>query len=76
MKGQTVYLQVAVQMFMRGIDRKTLAEKTGITYTSLIRKLRDESPITLQEAMKIKKALGTDMALEELFARRENEEIP
>lgn len=70
MRGECVYLQVMVQMYMKGWDSRMLAEKTGIKYTSMRRKLRGMAPLRLEEARLIQQALGCAMPLEELFARR------
>ncbi|MBR5110089.1 MAG: hypothetical protein IK099_07825 [Clostridia bacterium] len=71
MRGECVYLQVMVQMYMKGWDSRVLAEKTGIKYTSMRRKLRGMAPLQLEEARRIQQALNCPMPLEELFARRE-----
>ena len=71
MRGDCVYLQVLVQMYLRGWDSRTLAEKTGLTYTSVRRKLRGLSPLYLEEARRIQEALDCGMSLDALFARRD-----
>lgn len=71
MRGECVYMQVLVQMYLKGWDSKTLAEKTGMTYTSIRRKLRGMAPMTLEEARRIQAALDCGMSLDALFARRE-----
>lgn len=48
-----------------------LAEETGIKYQTLSEKLRGNSPFSFKETLLIKKALGVDMPLEELFANYE-----
>lgn len=70
MKRTGVYAQVIVQMYLQGMDSHTLAEKTGISYPSLRRKLRGDGMLRLEEALSIRQALGCDLPLEELFARR------
>lgn len=71
MRGDCVYLQVLVQMYLRGWDSRTLAEKTGLTYTSVRRKLRGLSPLHLEEARRIQQALDCGMSLDALFARKD-----
>lgn len=44
-----------------------LSNETGIRYQTLSEKIRGNSPLTLKEAVEIKKALDLDMPLEELF---------
>lgn len=45
-----------------------LSNDTGIRYQTLSEKLRGNSQFTVKEAMAIKKALGVDMPIDELFA--------
>lgn len=71
MHGDCIYLQVVVQMYLRGWTSHILAERTGIPYASLRRKLRGASPLHLEEARRIQSALGGDMSLDTLFALRE-----
>lgn len=71
MRGECIYLQVMVQMYLKGWDSRTLSEKTGISYPSLRRKLRGSSPMGLEEARQIQRALGCGLNLDTLFARRE-----
>lgn len=71
MRGDCVYLQVLVQMYLRGWDSRTLAEKAGLTYTSVRRKLRGLSPLHLEEARRIQQALDCGMSLDALFARKD-----
>ncbi len=72
MKKPCVYMQVMVQMYLRGMDSHMLAEKAGISYPSLRRKLRGEGGLGLEEAKRIHRALGSDLSLEALFERRED----
>ena len=72
MRGDCVYLQVLVQMYLRGWDSRVLAEKAGLTYTSVRRKLRGLSPLHLEEARRIQEALDCGLSLDALFARRDS----
>ena len=72
MRGECVYLQVMVQMYLRCWDSKELAEKAGLTYTSIRRKLRGTSPLHLEEARRIQEALDCGLSLDVLFARRKD----
>ena len=72
MRGECVYLQVMVQMYMKGWDSRTLAEKSGMPYTSMRRKLRGMTPLHLEEARRIQEALDCGMSLDKLFARRDH----
>ena len=69
MRGECVYLQVMVQMYMKGWDSRTLAEKSGMAYTSMRRKLRGVTALHLEEARRIQQALDCGMSLDMLFAR-------
>ena len=70
MRSNCVYAQVMVQMFMKGWNMRQLAEETDISYVSLRRKLRGESPFLLEEAMKVRSALAVQMPLDMLFEKR------
>ncbi len=72
MKNTCVYMQVMVEMFLRNMDSHALAEKAGISYPSLRRKLRGEGSLGLEEAKRIRWALDSDKPLETLFERRED----
>ena len=72
MRGECVYLQVMVQMYMKGWDSRTLAEKSGMPYTAMRRKLRGMTPLHLEEARRIQEALDCGMSLDMLFARRDH----
>lgn len=71
MRGECVYMQVMVQMYLKGWDNRALADKAGLSYTSIRRKLRGMSPLHLEEARRIQQALNCGMSLDELFARRD-----
>ena len=71
MRGECIYLQVLVQMYLRGWNSRELAQKTGMSYTSLRRKLRGASPLMLDEARQIQRVLDCGMTLDMLFSRKE-----
>lgn len=70
MRTQCIYTQVMVQMFMKGWNLRELAEESGVSYVSLRRKLRGETPLQLEEALSIRSALQVNMPLENLFEKR------
>lgn len=72
MRGTCVYARLMVAMYLSGMDNKALAEKTGMTYSSLRRKLRGQTRINLEEAHRIRNALQCDLPLEKLFERAED----
>ena len=71
MRGQCVYLQVLVQMYLKGWDSHQLADRAGMSYPSLRRKMRGASPLHLEEARRIQSVLNCGMTLDQLFARKE-----
>ena len=71
MRGECVYMQVLVQMYLKGWDNRELAKEAGLSYTSIRRKLRGMSPLHLEEARRIQRALDCGMSLDELFVRRD-----
>lgn len=70
-RGDCVYMQVVVQMYLRGWNSKKLAEETGINYMTLRQKLRGKRTLNLDEMRSIQKALDCGMSMDELFARRD-----
>ena len=70
MRTHCIYAQVMVQMFMRGWNMRQLAEETDISYVSLRRKLRGESPFTLEESFAVRDALQVELSLDALFEKR------
>ena len=64
------YPNVKAEAARRGMSSKQLAEKSGIKYCTLIRKLSGESPLMVSEAVKICEALG-GMSMDYLFNDRE-----
>lgn len=75
MKWNIVYMQVMIQCYLLGWDKRKLAEESKIPYTSLLRKLRGVSPLHLDEAKKIQKALNCGLSLDELFSKRGEAQI-
>ncbi len=73
MQYQSTFSQVMIQMFLKGWNVRQLSQEADISYVSLRRKLRGESPFTLDEAFAIQAALQTDMPLDTLFERRKEE---
>ena len=64
-----MYLNVKAELARRNLSVVDLSKKTGIRYQTLVEKLNGKYPLTLDEAKKIKAALGVDLSMEELFAR-------
>ncbi len=64
-----MYLNVKAELARQNLSVVDLSNKTGIRYQTLVEKLNGKYPLTLDEAKKIKAALGVDISMEELFAR-------
>ena len=62
-----MYKNVKAEMSRKGIILEDLAEALGLTIGTVSQKLNGKYPITLNEAKIIKKRLGVDIPLEELF---------
>ena len=73
-KGDCIYLKVMVQMILKGWDNQALAEKAGMSYTSICRKLRGISPLYLEEARRIQQALNCGLTLDKLFEEKRKQE--
>lgn len=71
MSGISIYPRVMAQMYLKGYDNKRLAKEIGLSYITLRRRLRGDTPIKLEEAARIRDVLDCDMPLEALFQRRE-----
>lgn len=66
-----MYENLKAEMARQNKNITVLAEETGINYQTLSEKLRGNFRFSFDEAMLIKKTLGVDMPLEELFANYE-----
>ena len=64
-----IYPNLRAEMAKQGISQAELADKLGKGKPTMSLKLNGKSPITLDEALSIKKALKTRLSLEALFTR-------
>ena len=64
-----MYLNVKAELARKSMTVIELSKISGIRYQSLTDKINGKSPLTLDEAKRIKTALGVDIPLEELFAK-------
>lgn len=71
MKHKVIFYTLEFEIMCSDLGLKGIAEAAGMTYTSLRRKLRGESPFLLQECIDIKQALHSDLPIETLFERKE-----
>lgn len=69
-----MFPNIRAELGRRNMTRLDLSAETNIKYGTLISKLKGESEFTFAEAVDIKKALKTDMPLEELFEPDEPED--
>jgi DNA-binding helix-turn-helix protein len=65
--GEFMYPNLNAELARQGWTRKDLANKTGIRYQTLNEKLNGKRPFTFPETVKIKKALSTNLSLEQIF---------
>jgi antitoxin component HigA of HigAB toxin-antitoxin module len=64
-----MYSNVKAELARRNMTVVDLSNMTGIRYQTLVDKINGKYKLTLDEAKKIKEALGVDIAIEELFER-------
>lgn len=68
-----MFQTLKVEMVRQNKTMVDLSKDTGIRYQTLSEKLRGNSPITLKDAALIKKALHSEMSIDELFELTEGE---
>lgn len=64
-----MYANVKAEMARKNMTIMDLSAATGIRYQTLADKLRGDGVLKVEEAVKIKRAIGVDMPLEELFSQ-------
>jgi plasmid maintenance system antidote protein VapI len=62
-----MYANLLAEIARKGWNKKVLAKTLKWRYATLIDKLNGKYPLTLEEALKIKDTLGTDLPVETLF---------
>lgn len=62
-----MYLKVLNEFAKNKLDKKDVAQKLGMTYNTLILKLKGRYAFTLDEALKLKAILKSNETVEELF---------
>jgi transcriptional regulator with XRE-family HTH domain len=62
-----MYPNLRAEMARKKVTGQELAKRIGITNGTFSQKFNGKFDFTLDEAQKIKKALGTDISIEELF---------
>ena len=61
------YRHLMVEIFLRGMNGKRVAEAAGIPYYRFQREITGTMALTLEDALAIKRGLGTELPLEYLF---------
>lgn len=59
--------RLEAELTFYNITKQQLSELTDIPYTTLLQKMRGETPFKLEECVKIKSAIGSCYPIEELF---------
>ena len=62
-----MYSNVKAELSRKNMTVIDLSKVTGIKYQTLAHKINGKFPMTLDEAKRIKAALGVDLSLDELF---------
>ena len=65
-----MYPNVNAEMARHNITQAMLADEINVTKSTMSLKLSGKSPITLDEAFKIKDALMTRLTIDALFTKR------
>ena len=63
------YPNLRAEIMRKGMTVSEFAENCGFATSTFSYKLSDRSPFLLEEAIKIRTALGVDMSLEKLFEK-------
>lgn len=69
-----IYLKLRAEMVLKRVDVSEIAKHLKLHKQSIYAKFTGRQTITLEEAIKIKKFIGSELPLDELFSRNENNE--
>lgn len=64
-----MFRNIELEIFKSGLSKKEIAAKLDMTYNTFLLKLSGKAYFTLDEAMKLKAVLKSDLSIEELFDR-------
>jgi len=64
-----MYKLIEARLVLLGMTKKELARALGISYNTLLLKLRGESSFTLDEALEVKRLIRASESVEELFSQ-------
>lgn len=62
-----MFRNIELEIFKSGLSKKEIAAELGMTYNTFLLKLSGKAYFTLDEAMKLKVILKSDLPIEELF---------
>lgn len=65
-----MYVNVKAELARKNMTIVDLSNATGIRYQTLADKIRGDTVLTVDDALKIKQALKVDMPIEELFSQQ------
>lgn len=68
-----MYPNIEMLFFKKKLKKREIAEAMGIGYNTLLYKLNGKYPITFDEAVKMKELLETELPIEILFSKNEND---
>ena len=71
--GKVVYRKVLARMALMDISKTEVAQRMGVSYSTLHNKLCGVTDFTLSEARLVKELLGSQEPLEDIFQRAETE---
>jgi DNA-binding helix-turn-helix protein len=63
-----MYKHVYAEMALHGWTKKDLAERVNMSYSTFLDKMSGRTSFTFDECMRIKKALGSTLPLDDLFS--------
>lgn len=66
-----MFQNLKTEMARSGVSRADLAEKLGVKYLTLSKKINGENDFKLGECLAIKEALNSPLPIEELFAKEQ-----
>lgn len=67
-----MYKNLEQAMFFAKMNKKEVAQKSGIKYNSFLSKINGLSRFTLDETLDIREAINSKLSIEELF-KKEND---
>ena len=67
-----MYKNLRAEIARADLSVASLAKKCGMTRGTLYSRIEGRTPFSLDEAHRIKRALGVELTLEELFMKKED----